>query len=547
MTDLIPEVVPDMVQPQITNDSEFDRAAVTGPLVSKALMQQTGGAEQPPAAIMDERIPPPEEQASLDRIATAVVERFTKKPQPPTNPEPPELPKKDQDQTPPNSVEAEEAVLGGLLINPEKLDDVEPILKAEDFFIARHMWIYDALLTLRKRGDAIDNITLMYELRNRNQLEDIGGPAYITYLINSTPTHIHAETYARIVERAAIRRRLLNAAGSIAEMALKENMPIERVCDKAEATLLNAVDRSRQAVTTSNAKSAASRYFDHVEKLYKSGDKLPGISTGFTELDEITAGLQKDELTILAGRPGMGKTAILLALLMNAAKAGQRVGIFSLEMSETSLMQRLMAMETKIDGDKLRRGNLNEREWGLFVEATARIEKLPFFINDNSMADIFYICSHARKMYRETGLDLLLVDYLQIVKSFDKKDRRDLEISEITSGLKSLARELHIPVVAAAQINREVEGRKDKRPMLSDLREGGSQEQDADNVWFLYRDIIYNENTQDPTAGEVIVAKQRQGPIAPAHLRYDGPLMLWSNKLPTTKIHIPDIWPNGEK
>lgn len=415
----------------------------------------------------------------------------------------------------PHSIEAEESVLGSALINPETISTLAEFLKPEDFFELKHRWIWDAILATYNRNEAVDNLTIVEELRKRNQLDDTGGSAYVTYLINNTPTFIHAETYGHIVERAAVRRRLMDAAGTIAQLAREDNAELSDVISKAESTLFGVTDpRLRKEMVT--MAQAVQEYFNRIEGLYVNPDEQLGLPSGFSDLDQLLGGIQKSDLVIVAARPGVGKTSFLLSVAMNAArKVNARIGIFSLEMGREQLVQRFYAIETGINSQRLRLGKLEPHEWGRFVEATGRLDNLQLFIDDTPGISVQQMMARCRRLYREYGLDMVLVDYLQLMTSGQQANRQEnrvQEISFISRGLKQIAREMNVPVIAAAQLSRAVEQRTDKRPQLSDLRESGSIEQDADVVIFLYRDELYDPNTERPNQADVIVAKHRNGP-----------------------------------
>ncbi len=608
----------------------------------------------------------------------------------------------------PHSVEAEEAVLGSILMNPEALHEVRVFLAAEDFFILRHGWIYEAILRLAERDDAIDSRTLAEELRALGRLEDVGGEAYLNYLPTTMPTALNAEVYAHIVERAAIRRRLLGAAGEIARLAHDQERDINEVIDTSESTLFTVTEqRLRQELVPMQI--AVSRYFDRIEELRESETEALGVPTGFYDLDKLLGGLQKSDLIIIAGRPGMGKcvaegtlvatergllpiemlkpegvmglrddegglyypleigvqtpeglrstshfydsgikptkrlttragysltgtfvhpvlvlnsegqkvwkrlqdvqvgdyvavqrhapvsepsagmswhldttrrdtsrryrnhpprsggsrttvapsmsacllwdevksiedaglqhcydltvpdghafvangivshnTSFMLSLAMNAARHGDaRIAIFSMEMSNEQLVQRMISTETGISSQDLRLGRVGDEAWARFVEATGSMSNLRIYLDDSPAVSAMQLRTKCRRLYREHGLDLIIVDYLQLMnagRSLGRDTNRVQEITYISRALKELARELNVPLLSAAQLSRAVEQRQDKRPQLSDLRESGSIEQDADIVMFLYRDEIYNEATEHPGEAEVIVAKHRNGP-----------------------------------
>jgi replicative DNA helicase len=387
----------------------------------------------------------------------------------------------------PHSAEAEEAVLGSILINPDAIFEVATFLQASDFFIVRNAWIYEAINAVHDRGEAIDNLTVIQELRNRGQLESVGGSAYIAYLMNNTPTHIHAETYGHIVERAAIRRRLLTAASEIAQTALEENAEINEVIDRVESTLFSVTER-RLRKDLIPVRQAVSEYFNRIEYLYTHQDEPLGLPTGFIDLDKLLGGLQRSDLCIVAARPGVGKTSFMLSIALNAARARPSkpttIAIFSMEMSTEQLIQRFIAAETSINSQKLRLGNLDEREWGLFVEATGKLSNLRLFLDDTPAVSVPQIRTKCRRLYREHGLDLIIVDYLQLMSAgIGRNENRVQEISYISRGLKELARELNVPLLSAAQLSRAVEQRQDKRPQLSDLRESGCLAGDTLIYW----------------------------------------------------------------
>ncbi|MBN1287915.1 MAG: replicative DNA helicase [Anaerolineae bacterium] len=419
--------------------------------------------------------------------------------------------------TAPHSVEAEEAVLGSILINPETLLDVNSVLSADDFFIIRHRWIWEAIQRLHLRREAIDYLTVVRELDAHHKLEDVGGPAYLTYLINNTPTSIHAETYARTVVRIATRRRLLAAAGEIAELAYEEETEIEEVIDSAESALLTATERhiSRELTPIDEV---ISNYYDRVEYLYTHQDETHGVPTGFTDLDRMLGGMQRSDLLVVAGRPGMGKSSWLISAALNAARYGSRVAVFSLEMSNEQVVQRIIAAETGLNSQQLRLGHLSPDDWERFIQAADRLSKLNVYLDDTPALSITQLRTKCRRQWAQTGLDLAIVDYLQLMNAGQRVDNRVQEISMITMGLKQIAREMNLPMLAAAQLSRAVEQRQDKRPLLSDLRESGSIEQDSDVVMFLYRDEMYNDDTEKPNIAEVIVAKHRNGPTGAVEL-----------------------------
>jgi len=430
----------------------------------------------------------------------------------------------------PHSVEAEEAVLGSILINPEALHDVAAFLQPDDFFIVKNSWVWEAILRIQERNEEIDYLTVVEELRQQARLQEIGGPAYITYLINHTPSSIYAEAYGRIVERASLRRKMLSAASEIARLAHEEDADINEIIDRAEQSLFEVTERrlNKELVPI---RLAISDYFDRIEYLYQQPDVPRGVPTGFTDLDRLLGGLQKSDLCIVAGRPGMGKTSWLLSVALNAARAIKgRIAIFSMEMSNEQIVQRLVSSETGISTHVLRQGQLQERDWTLFVQATGSLSGLRIYLDDTPALSPVQMRTKCRRLYNEYGLDLIMVDYLQLMTSgTGRQENRVQEISFISRHLKQIARELNVPVLAAAQLSRAVEQRQDKRPQLSDLRESGSIEQDADVVMFIYRDEVYNEETERKNQADVIVAKHRNGPTGSVTLYFRKELTQFAN------------------
>jgi replicative DNA helicase len=412
------------------------------------------------------------------------------------------------DRLAPYSAEAEQAVLGSVLIDPESYYQVSHFLRPGQFFITRHEMIWTAIQAVIERGDNLDYVSLVDQLRTTGQLDEIGGPAYLTQLMAHTPPSLFVETYAHLVERAAVRRGLIDAAGKIAALGGNEEKDVPVILDEAEAALA-AVTADRQVDSTASMKQTANEMLDELD----IAGEHPGIPTGFADLDQLLGGLQKSDLLIVASRPGMGKTAWLLTVALHAARHNQRVMIFSLEMDRIQLMRRWLAMETGITTEKQRSGKLTGEEREQLVEATMRFSQLFIWIDDSAALTPPQLEAKARRAYNEHGLDLVIVDYVQLMTAQVGRDaNRVQEVSAITRSLKQLARALHVPVLAAAQVSRAVEQRGNKRPMLSDLRESGSLEQDADVVMFLYRDEVYNEQTTTPNECECIVAKHRNGP-----------------------------------
>jgi replicative DNA helicase len=421
---------------------------------------------------------------------------------------------------PPQNIEAEEAVLGALLIDPDAIIRLATILRPEDFYREKHGWIYDAILDLHERREPVDFLTVCDELERQRRLDELGGPAFITSLINAVPTSIHAEHYARIVERTATRRRLIDAAGQIAALAYQEADDVEEVVDHAEQILFGVSERriSRELVPI---KQVLSEYYDRIEYLTRHRGEMIGIPSGFSDIDRLLGGMQRSDMIILAARPSVGKTSLALSIAHNAAKKhGQRVAFFSLEMASEQVVQRLISAETGIDSQRLRRGDIADDEWSRFMKAAGDLAETHFFIDDTPSASALELRTKARRLHAEVGIDLMVVDYLQLMRGDYRSENRVQEISGISRGLKALARELNVPVLALSQLSRGVESRSDKRPILSDLRESGALEQDADVVIFIYRDEMHNENTERKNIADIIVAKHRNGPTGTVSLYF---------------------------
>lgn len=457
---------------------------------------------------------------------------------------------KPEDKVAPNSREAEEALLGGILINSEFMSSVASFLQSKDFFFVANGMIWDAMMALYDRGDAIDNLTVIEELANRNQLGIVGnglikGSAYITRLLNNTPTHIHTETYARLVERAAIRRRGLSACGDIAQMFLDENAALPDVIEKAH-DLLTQSTQIKQDGDFVMVNEFASKVYDEVENRYLHPGHPLGIPTGLRELDNqlVGKGWGNGELVLIAARPSMGKTALALNTGVYAAKQGLHVGVISMEMTGEDLQYRLLAAESGVNQEKIKNGDLDDYEYSRFMQATGDTSNLSLTIDASGKVNARQLIAKCHRLQREWRLDLLIVDYIQLMFSDDKRaENRNLEIATISRSLKQLAMEFKIPVIALSQLNRGVEQRADKRPMLSDLRDSGSLEQDADTVIFIYRDDFYNKNSERPGEADLIVAKQRHGRTGIVTAGWIGNVMKFVDlRKDTSGTEIADEW-----
>jgi replicative DNA helicase len=415
----------------------------------------------------------------------------------------------------PHNREAEEAVLGAVMINPEAYYDVTEFLQADDFYIVRNRWIWEAFTRLHDQRNPIDILTVTEELDRAGQLADVGGPAYLTSLINQVPSSLHAEAYGHIIEQNAIRRRMLTAANQIATLAFNQDRSVDSVVDEAEKAIFSLGER-RLHHDLQPIRNVMSDFYDHVDELSQRTEEFSGIPTGLIDLDRILEGLQKSDLLIIAGRPGMGKTGFLLGVAKTAAQQYKKhVAIFSLEMSNEQLAQRLISQETGIDSQRLRSGKLNPDEWPLFTEAIEALSSTSIFLDDTPGLTPIQLRTKCRRLHLEYQLDLILVDYIQLMSGDTRTDNRVQEVSYISRNLKALARELNVPVLAAAQLSRAVEQRTEKRPILSDLRESGSLEQDADIVMFIHRPDAMEKESPMRNIAELIVAKHRNGPTHP--------------------------------
>jgi len=421
----------------------------------------------------------------------------------------------------PMSLEAEQALLGSILLDPSAYHSVAAFLTAEDFFLKRHEHIWNAFSRLQERKDAIDYVTLASELDDMRLLEEIGGHAYLTGLVNSTPTAIHAEVYGEMIARTSTRRKMLMAADDIRQLALDEALTIDKVINEAEQALFN-VSNSQIKREFVPIWDAASEYYDEVEKQLEMGSAI-GMPTGFSDLDGLLGGFQKSDLVVFAGRPGMGKTSWMLSVALSVARRDRRVAIFTMEMGVEQMVQRLLSMETGISIQQLRTANISAREHTRLTEAIGRISNLPLFIDDTPSITPVEMRTKCRRLQHEYGLDIVMVDYMQLMSAGRVyENNRVQEISYISRSLKELARELNVTVLSTAQLSRAVEQRQDKRPQLSDLRESGTIEQDADAVLFLYRDEVYNpDSTEFPNQADVLLSKHRHGPTGAVQLFFE--------------------------
>ena len=423
---------------------------------------------------------------------------------------------------PPASVEAEQAVLGAMLLKPEAVTTAAEELSADDFYRETHRLIYEAMMELKDRTEPVDLVTLTEQLKKADKLAKIGGIPALSLIANSVPTAANVHYHARIVHEKAQLRSLISAATEIAGAAYESADEVEDIMDSAEKRILSVASgkRSKDFVPLQDILLDT---LEQIDLRYNNKGSITGLPTGFTELDHLTAGLQKSDLILVAARPSMGKTAFTLNIAAHVVlRAREPVAFFSLEMSKEQLVQRLLCSEGRIDSQRLRVGELEEKEWGDLIDTANRLSAAPLYIDDTPSITVMELRSKARRLKAEHGLSLIVIDYLQLMQGRASKngDNRQQEISEISRSLKALARELNVPVIALSQLSRSVESRQVKRPMLSDLRESGSLEQDADIVMFLYREDYYDPETENKNITEVIIAKHRNGPVDTVDLTF---------------------------
>ncbi len=415
---------------------------------------------------------------------------------------------------PPQSLEAEISVLGGVLLENEALNRVLEVIREGDFYREAHRKIFSAMLDLYERSEPVDLITLTEALRRREALEDVGGIESLNSLVNSVGTAANISYYARIVKEKSILRKLINRATEIITKVYGESGSVDDFLDEAERSIFE-ISEDRVRPSFYPLKEIIKSSFKTIEKLYEKRQLITGVPTGFTKLDELTSGLQPSDLIIVAGRPSMGKTAFALNIAQHAAtQGGVPSAIFSLEMAKEQLALRMLCSEAKVDAHRLRGGFLSESDWPKLTRAAGSLSEASIFIDDTPAISALEMRAKSRRLKAENNLGLIVVDYLQLMRGRSDSDTREQEISDISRSLKSLAKELNVPVIALSQLNRRVEERGDKRPQLSDLRESGAIEQDADVIVFLYRDEVYNKSEDNPNRGkaEIIIGKQRNGP-----------------------------------
>jgi len=423
-----------------------------------------------------------------------------------------------QMRVPPQFAEGERAILGGLLLDNDALPKVMAVLAPEDFYREAHRGIFKAMLDLFNKNEPVDWITLTAVLKEQGQLESVGGHGFLAELADAVPSAANILHYTRIVKEKSVLRQIISAATEISTRCYEDHTSVDEFLDEAEQIIFK-VGESRIQTGFVHVHPVLKESFANIERNYERGENITGVASGFPDLDNMTAGFQRSDLVIVAGRPSMGKTSFALNVGMHAAvDHGVPTGIFSLEMSKEQLALRMLCTKARVDLKKLRTGYLAKSDWSNLTLAVGNISDAPLYIDDTPAINTLELRAKARRLKKEIGLGLIVVDYLQLMRGATKYDSREKEISEISRSLKALAKELDLPVVALSQLNRKVEERPNKRPQLADLRESGAIEQDADVIIFIYRDEVYNKNPDNPKKGEaeIIIGKQRNGPIGVA-------------------------------
>lgn len=421
---------------------------------------------------------------------------------------------------PPNSLEAERAVIGGILLENDAMNVVLEILSREDFYSEANGVIYETMRELFGKSLPVDHVTLRESLLHKQKLQMVGGDEYLIALTDTIPTVSNIKAHAEIVREKAAVRKLIAACHEIAASGYGDYGELEEFLDHAESSVFG-IAKQRAKNPYEHVKDVVMRTFEEIYEMGQRGDHITGCPTGFDKIDKMTAGMHPGDLIIVAGRPGMGKTSFALNVGINAAVARKKAtAIFSLEMPKEQLVKRMFCSEAWVNGNRMRTGQLTRDDWPKLASAAGMLSELPVWIDDTPSISVLELRAKARRLQSEAGLGLIIVDYLQLMRSGSKNDSREQEISEISRNLKGLAKELSIPVIALSQLNRGVESRTDKRPQLSDLRKSGAIEQDADTIWFVYRDEVYSKETEDRGIAEIIIGKQRAGPTGTARVRF---------------------------
>ena len=429
-----------------------------------------------------------------------------------------------ESRTPPQNLDAEQSVLGSILLDNEVYATLEGTLRAEHFYKEGHRKVFRGMERLFHRGDPIDLVTLTEELRQSGELDAVGNVPYLIGLADGVPTAAYAESYARIVTEKSVLRDLISASGQIMQTAYDQSMPLEEVLDASEKAIFELAS-SKRSHAFGTMGELVTETFAHINELFANPDPVSGMRTGFKELDQLTAGLQPSSLNVLAARPSMGKTALALSIGLNAAlRENKTVGLFSLEMWGVQLVTRMICSEARVDMSRVRNGQLTDRDFQRLADTAGRMSEAKIFIDDHADMTVMELRSRARRLMAEHDLGLIVIDYLQLMSGHSAgrfgSENRQQEISSISRGLKALARELDVPVLVLSQLSRAVESRPNKRPMLSDLRESGAIEQDADLVMFIYRDEYYDPNSEKQGIAEILIGKQRNGPVGAVELQF---------------------------
>lgn len=430
---------------------------------------------------------------------------------------------------PPQNIEAEQSVIGSMMLDRDVIPTVTEILKSEDFYRQDHVEIYEAIMDLFERAEPVDIITVSDQLRIRGSLDNTGGLEYLTHLVNSVPTTANVRHYSKIVEEKSLLRKLIRTSTDIVNLGYEANEEVEYVLDKAEKNIFDILQK-RNLKGMSPIKDVLVDTFNRLEELYNNKGHITGVPTGFADLDFKTAGLQNSDLVLIAARPAMGKTAFALNIAQHAAvHARVPVAIFNLEMSKDQLVNRMLCSEAMVDSQRMRTGKLEDDDWTKIAHALGPMSDAPIYIDDTPGVSIMDIRAKCRRLKLEKNLGLVVIDYLQLMQGRGKNDSRQQEVSEMSRGLKILAKELNVPIITLSQLSRAAETRTDHRPMLSDLRESGAIEQDADIVMFIYRDDYYNPDTEKKNVAEVIIAKHRNGSTGTVELAWLGQFTKFAN------------------
>ncbi len=435
---------------------------------------------------------------------------------------------------PPQQLEAEQSLLGGILLDNAGLPSAMETLTGDEFYRDAHRIIFRVIQELFERNEPVDLVTVVSLLSEKNKLEAVGGATYLASLVESVPSATNVPAYAKIVNEKALLRRLIQAANEINSWCYGGGKNVEEILDHAESVIF-AITENRLRSSYSSIKDIVKKSIESIERFQEHREMVTGVPSHFTDLDKLTAGFQPSDLIIVAARPSMGKTAFALNIARNAALAsGVPVGFFSLEMSREQLAMRLLCSEGRVDSHKIRTGFLSQQECGKLLSAAGIFMEAPIFIDDTPSISTLELRAKARRMKADRGLGLVVVDYLQLMRGRESSERREQEISDISRTLKGLAKELNVPVIALSQLNRKVEERNNKRPLMSDLRESGAIEQDADVIAFIYRDEVYNPTTPDKGIAEIIIGKQRNGPTGEVKLAFIDAYTRFENLALTT-------------